>query len=148
MKKLFLILLLLIYTSIIANEQPKFAVIKSNKVNARSGPGTKYPINWTYIKKCEPVEIIASFDQWRKIRDYMGDGGWIHISMITSNKASVIIINEKINLYKDNDTKSPILAYLLKDVRCKVLKSKDKWCKLQCKDIIGWALKENLWGIE
>lgn len=148
MKKLLLIFAVFFLSTIIAEEISKFAVIKSGKVNARSGPGIKYPIKWTYIKKGEPVEITATFEQWREIKDYLGDKAWVHTSMITSKRLSVIITSPKINLYKDKNLNSYIIAYIMKDARCKVIKEKGVWCKLHCKNVKGWTLKEDLWGIE
>ena len=51
---------------------PRFVSIKSNEANARTGPGTNYPITWTFIKRYEPVEVIKEFQEWRLINDIDG----------------------------------------------------------------------------
>ena len=38
---------------------PRFAVLHADKVNLRAGPGDRYPIQWVYLRKDWPVEIIA-----------------------------------------------------------------------------------------
>ena len=38
---------------------PRFVSLRSNHINARSGPGARYPIEWVYMQKSAPVEIIA-----------------------------------------------------------------------------------------
>ena len=51
---------------------PRFVSLRSNHINARSGPGARYPIEWVYMQKSAPVEIIAEFELWRKIKDWQG----------------------------------------------------------------------------
>ena len=41
---------------------PRFASLRSNYINARSGPGARYPIEWVYMQKNAPVEIRAEFE--------------------------------------------------------------------------------------
>ena len=55
---------------------PRFVATKSSEVNARTGPGIKYPIEWIFIKKGEPLEITAEFEQWRYVKDIKGEGGF------------------------------------------------------------------------
>lgn len=70
---------------------PRFASIKSNEVNARSGPEIKSPIQWVFIKKGEPIEIIAEYEKWRQIRDIKGEGGWVHSSVVSGKRTVVIV---------------------------------------------------------
>ena len=56
---------------------PRFVSLRSETVNARSGPGTKYPIDWVYMQKSAPVEIIAEFENWRRSRDWQGSESWV-----------------------------------------------------------------------
>ena len=46
---------------------PRMVSLRSNMINARSGPGARYPISWVYRQKGAPVEITAEFELWRKI---------------------------------------------------------------------------------
>ncbi|MDD9332164.1 MAG: SH3 domain-containing protein, partial [Bartonella sp.] len=62
---------------------PRFASIKSARVNMRVGPGNNYPIIFTYQKQGLPIEIIQEYDQWRKVRDAEGDEGWIYQSLLS-----------------------------------------------------------------
>ena len=58
---------------------PRFVSLAADRVNVRFGPGRQYPVNWMFARKGLPVEIVAEFDTWRKIRDYDGEEGWIHV---------------------------------------------------------------------
>ena len=70
---------------------PRYVTIKFNEVNARTGPTEDCPIEWVFIKKDEPVEVIAEYDQWRKIRDINGEGGWVHSRVISGNRSVVFV---------------------------------------------------------
>lgn len=57
---------------------PRFVSLRSGEVNLRTGPGARYPVEWVLVYRHMPVEIIAEFDTWRKIRDWQGTVGWVH----------------------------------------------------------------------
>ena len=56
---------------------PRFASLRSDEVNVRTGPGTRYPVDWVFKRKTMPVEIVAEYENWRKIRDWQGASGWV-----------------------------------------------------------------------
>src|SRR5271163_3728839 len=45
---------------------PRFASLRSDKVNVRTGPGAQYPIEWVFERRGMPVEIVAEHDNYRK----------------------------------------------------------------------------------
>src|ERR1700687_1013091 len=51
---------------------PRFASLRSDEVNVRTGPGTRYPVDWVFKRKAMPAEIVAEYESWRKIRDWAG----------------------------------------------------------------------------
>ena len=63
--------------------------LKNNKVNVRLGPSKNYPIKFVYEKKYLPVVIIDEHYNWRKVRDYDNDTGWVHISQLSKIKTTV-----------------------------------------------------------
>lgn len=60
---------------------PRFASLRADKTNMRTGSGVRYPIDWVYQRPGLPVEIIAEYGNWRKVRDWLGAQGWAHQSM-------------------------------------------------------------------
>ncbi len=56
-------------------------VVKKDKCNIRSGPGTKF--NVTFIaEKGIPFKVINHKDLWIQIEHADGDRGWIHESLV------------------------------------------------------------------
>ena len=49
---------------------PRFVSLRSAEVNMRAGPSVRYPVEWVYRRAGLPVEVIAEFDTWRKVRDW------------------------------------------------------------------------------
>lgn len=124
---------------------PRFVSIKSSEANARKGPSLNADIDWVFIRKWEPVEVIEEYEQWRKIRDIKGEGGWVHSSVL-SNKRHIIITALTAFLYKSNDSNSAYIAKLHKNVRCILKKCKSSWCKVECDGLTGWLMGKDFWG--
>ena len=125
---------------------PRFASIKSNEVNARIGPTIKSSIEWVFIKKGEPVEIVAEYEQWRQIRDINGEGGWVHSSVL-SGKRSVIILGKEIVALTRSASNNKIVAKVSGNVRCVLNKCKEQYCQVSCQSHTGWLAKSLLWGV-
>ncbi|WP_342270087.1 SH3 domain-containing protein [Rickettsia endosymbiont of Orchestes rusci] len=145
-----LIIIALSFTAKAENKKlpiPRFASIKSNEVNARSGPTTKSLIEWIFIKKGEPVEIIAEYEQWRQVRDINGEGGWIHSSVLSGKRSVIIIGDKEAEFTRTANPNSKIIAKLMPNVRCALDKCKEDYCRIRCKDYIGWVSKKVIWGV-
>lgn len=133
---------------------PRFASIKSSEANIRTGPSTRYPILWVYVNVGEPVEIIAEFEQWRKIRDRLGDVGWIHKSML-SGVRNAIVKTDKKRKFQDlrlaPHAASNVIAKIEANSVGSVKKCKKNWCQLsfihEGDRVEGWLLREKIWGI-
>src|SRR5258708_8613926 len=69
---------------------PRFAALHADKVNLRAGPGDRYPIEWVYLRKEWPVEVVAQFDHWRRVRDWEGTEGWVHEKMLVNRRGVIV----------------------------------------------------------
>ena len=61
---------------------PRWAALKNAPVHARVGPGTKYPVEWEYLRQGLPVRIVDEFEHWRRVADWQGAEGWVHRSLL------------------------------------------------------------------
>ena len=129
---------------------PRFSSLKSNNISMRVGPGYNYSILWEYHRTHLPLEIIAEFEDWRKIRDYTGDTGWIHKSMM-SQKRYVLILQDNLMLRKGEDIDSKPVARFQKNALAQVIQCNALNCLLLAKTpastIKGWAPRRALWGL-
>lgn len=131
-----------------------YASIKSSEVNVRKGPNARYPIEWVFKKKGEPVEVIAQFEHWYKIKDFSGDEGWVKSTMLTKKRRGVI--NVKINndspslyalLYDKADVSSQVIAKISHSKRVDITKCNKNWCQIKIVNLSGWIEKFQLWGV-
>lgn len=126
---------------------PRYGTIKFNKVNARKGPTEHCPIEWVFIKKGEPVEVVAEYDQWRKIRDINNEGGWVHSRVLSSHRAVVFVSKKTISLLTSPNQYHQTVAKLTPQIRCSLYQCQQDWCKVNCNSYKGWIPKKFLWGI-
>lgn len=125
---------------------PRFATLRADEVNLRTGPGERYPIEWVFTRKGMPVEIVAEYDVWRKIRDWQGTEGWVHQRMIAANRA-VIVRGDTRPLYGDADAKSPVVARAEPGVIARLLECQGPWCRVESQNIRGWLRRSEIWGV-
>lgn len=126
---------------------PRFVTIKFDEVNARTGPTNDCPIEWVFIRKGEPVEIIAEYEQWRKVRDISGEGGWIHSSALSSKRSVILIAKNIMPLIGSPGDYNDIVIKLKPNIRCNLIKCKDEWCQIVCKSYKGFIARKFLWGV-
>ena len=92
-----------------ANEPKKFLSLKNDEVNVREGPSIDYPIKLVYNKKFLPVQILDSWDNWKKIRDFEDNSGWIHVSLLSGKRTAINKLKNSI-IFTSNTIYSKPLA--------------------------------------
>jgi SH3-like domain-containing protein len=124
---------------------PRFVSLRSDEVNLRTGPGVRYPVEWVLQRRNMPVEVLAEFENWRKIRDWQGTEGWVHQSMVSGRRYA--IITEQIRaLRRQPDANSPAVARLEAGVVAQILECKEQWCRLDANGFKGWLTRGEFWG--
>lgn len=145
----FLILLLLAAPAALAAglPLPRWASLKSDDINARTGPGLRYPIAWVYRKSGLPVEIIEEFGAWRRIRDADGTLGWVHESMVTAKRTAMVTGKEAhVVRFDPSETARPMMKVDPKVV-ARLVECRREWCRIQAAGHKGWIEKQYLWGV-
>jgi SH3-like domain-containing protein len=127
---------------------PRFVSLRSDEVNLRTGPGVRYPVDWIYTRRDLPVEVIAEFEAWRKIRDWQGAEGWVHQSMLSARRMVVVTGSQRL-LRAEPDEKSPALAKLDANVVGRLFSCpKAKiYCRVDVDNIQGWLKRDEFWGV-
>jgi SH3-like domain-containing protein len=127
---------------------PRFVSLRTNPINLRTGPGVRYPVDWVYVRRHLPVEVIGEFDTWRQLRDKDGTEGWVHQSMI-SGKRSAIVTQEPRPLKRTGEDGAETIATLEQGVivnlqRCPAA---TVYCRVEVNGLQGWLKRDQLWGI-
>ena len=127
---------------------PRYVSLRASEVNMRTGPGVRYPVDWVYQRKHMPVEVIAQFGTWRKIRDVQGAQGWIHQSML-SGARFVTITGQIRTLRRQANAKSNPVARIEPGAIAELLICPEGtgWCKVSADDHQGWLRRVEFWGL-
>ena len=129
---------------------PRFVSLKRARVNVRRGPSSEHKIAWIFTRKALPVEIIAEFEHWRRIRDSDGQEGWVYQSLLAGHRTVTIAPWRKNNptkMYTKPDTASNIVAKVDSGVVGEVKKCTGKWCLVNIDGYNGWVSQAMLWGV-
>jgi SH3-like domain-containing protein len=126
---------------------PRFAALRSDEVNLRAGPGTRYPIDWVYKRRDLPVEIEREFEVWRLVVDPEGMKGWMHQATLTGHRSCIVVGQERLLRRKPEDDAAPI-ARLKPGVIGHIMHcdAGADWCRVQVDAYRGWLKREEFWG--
>jgi SH3-like domain-containing protein len=129
---------------------PRFVSLKRSKVNVRRGPSNEHKIAWIFKFKGLPVEIIAEFEHWRRIRDSEGQEGWVYQSLLTGKRMISVAPWRKgaaIQLRDEPTPAATVLANVSAGAVGEVKKCTGNWCNVALGSYQGWISQSMLWGV-
>lgn len=138
---------------------PRFASTRSEPINIRVGPGTKYEVAWTYLKSGVPVEIVQEFDTWRKIRDVDGSEGWVHQNLLSGTRvgyATPLTANGEAALRSGPSDDATLRARLGAGFKVTIKQCDGDWCEVtattqdagqRSANYSGYLHQAELWGV-
>lgn len=126
---------------------PRFASLRTDEVNMRRGPGTRYPIEWVYHRRQLPVEIEREFEVWRLVEDPDGVKGWVHQATLVGRRSFIIRGKMETMVDAPRDGAAAV-ARLEPGVvgRLRSCAADSDWCRVQVGDHTGWLKREQFWG--
>ena len=123
----------------------KRLAVSVGKANIRSGPGTDHDILWS-VGKYYPLDVLKKSGSWYKVRDFEGDEGWVHLSLLKKIPA-VTVKPPLVNVREGPGTTFGVLFQAEKGVSFKRLQKKGKWFKVEHADgETGWIHESLVWG--
>lgn len=128
---------------------PRMVSLRSSLINARSGPGTRYPIEWVYKQKGAPVEIVSEFELWRKIKDWDGSESWVHKAMLSERRFVRVTEPGENNIYAKPEEGAKVIAKVEDGAVGEVEECPDKkgMCLIKFDNVKGWMQRGGLFGI-
>jgi SH3-like domain-containing protein len=126
---------------------PRFAALRSDEVNLRAGPGTRYPIEWVYKRRELPVEIQREFEVWRLVQDPDGTKGWVHSATLTGRRSFIVTATDA-TLRRDAQDGAAPVAVLKPGVvgHIRACQANADWCQVQVGDYRGYLRRSQFWG--
>jgi SH3-like domain-containing protein len=136
---------------------PRFVSLKTDKVNLREGPSKDHRTRWVFQRAGLPVEIIAEFENWRRIRDSEGADGWVWHSLLSGRRTALVSPWEKpsakpLALREAAEENAAPIALLQPGVVAGVKRCGDSWCRLTVTLpsgglAEGYMPQDKLWGV-
>lgn len=139
--------LVLLMTIPAAFAAPGMKSITRDKVNVRTGPGQTHDVFYR-APLGYPVEIERSRGDWLCIKDWEGDSGWVHRSLV-GNVRTIVVLRDEVNLRRGPGLRQPVLNKTTRGKIYKVLSSKNGWFQLGYYDTnedAGWVRGDLVWG--
>jgi len=127
---------------------PRYVSLRATEVNMRTGPGVQYPVEWVYRRQHLPIEIIAEYGTWRKVRDWQGTQGWVHQSMLAGRRT--FIVTDKVRTVRARpEAESQGVARLEAGVIGRLLAcpTDSGWCRVEVEGREGWLRRVEFWGV-
>src|SRR4051812_34824947 len=136
---------------------PRYVSLKSDRVNLREGPSKDHRTSWVFQRAGLPVEIIAEFETWRRIRDSEGTEGWVLHSLLSGRRTALVTPWAKaeatpLPLYERAEERAEVVAKLQPGVIANVRQCTGTWCRIvvvtpKARDLTGWVRQDRLWGV-
>lgn len=131
---------------------PRYVSLKSDRVNLREGPSKEHRTRWIYQRAGLPVEIIAEFETWRRVRDADGAEGWVLHSLLSGRRTALVAPwskakDERFPLRASADEAAATLAQLEPNVIASILTCSGSWCRVSIGKVVGFVRQERLWGV-
>ncbi|WP_445502664.1 SH3 domain-containing protein [Microvirga sp. G4-2] len=136
---------------------PRYVSLKTDRVNLREGPSKDHRTAWVFQRAGLPVEIIAEYETWRRIRDSEGTEGWVLHSLLSGRRTALVMPWAKkgeppISLLDRPDPKAGVIAQMQPGVITNVKACDGRWCRILiamdgARDLDGYVQQEKLWGV-
>jgi SH3-like domain-containing protein len=129
---------------------PRFVSLKAGKVYVRQGPTKDHAVAFVYRRAGEPVEIVAEYDNWRRIRDSEGAEGWVWHSLLSGRRFALVAPWAKeaaLPLRVRAGANERLSANLEPKVLVEVRRCDGAWCRVEGEGFDGWMEQDRLWGV-
>jgi SH3-like domain-containing protein len=126
---------------------PRFVSLKGSEGNARRGPGLTHRIDWVFTRSGMPLRITAEFENWRRVEDFEGAGGWVHYSLLSGSRTAQVTLD----MAEFRDTPADdatVVAQAETGVIGRILECQPDWCRVALEGTRGWVRKTAIWGVK
>ena len=126
---------------------PRWVTVKAARVNVRRGPALDLEVLWTYVKPGVPVEVIAEYDTWRRIRDADGGTGWVKAAMLDGRRNVTVKGNVNTAILRAPKADADAVAFAEPGLVAKLVACEGEWCEISTRGYDGFVTRDRLWGV-
>jgi SH3-like domain-containing protein len=126
---------------------PRWVTVKAGRVNVRRGPTLEQDVLWTYVKSGTPVEVIAEYDAWRRIRDADGQTGWVKGAMLDGKRNVMVTGRVNTAILDAPKADAEAVAFAEPGLVAKLVACTGEWCEISSRGYEGFVARDRLWGV-
>lgn len=125
---------------------PRFVSLKGAEARARRGPGSDHRVDWVYQRPGLPMKVTAEYENWRRVEDHEGVGGWMHYALLSSSRTA-ITTHDMAEIRSKPESGAMIVAQSEAGAILRLLECEPEWCRIAKDGVRGWLPKAALWGV-
>ena len=81
----------------LGNRRHVFPGALAEKIHQRSRgelvcPGLTHRVDWVFTRAGMPLKITAEYENWRRVEDFEGAGGWVHYSLLSGVRTVMVTL--------------------------------------------------------
>ncbi|MDP2740779.1 MAG: SH3 domain-containing protein [Pseudorhodobacter sp.] len=126
---------------------PRYVTLKTGAGNARRGPGLTHRIDWVFTRAGMPLRLTAEYENWRRVEDAEGAGGWVHYTLLSGVRAA-LVAQDLAEFHVGPDDSTTVVVQAELGVIARLLACQPDWCRLRVEGEKGWVRKTALWGVD
>jgi SH3-like domain-containing protein len=126
---------------------PRFVSMRAESANARRGPSLDQRVDWAFVRRGLPLEVVAEHGQWRRVRDAEGYGGWVHHTLLSGARTALVTGEAPVPLRADPEEGAPVRAVAEPGVVGRLEACDGGWCEIDAGGVDGWLPRTALWGV-
>src|SRR3569832_1583860 len=125
-----------------------YASLRSNKVYLREGPTFQHRILFIYERKDYPVDVLASYETWRRVRDADGTVGWVSQSLLSDARTVLVIGKGRADVRDAPYAAGAVIAKAEPGVVARLKACKPQFCEISASGLKGWIDRTRIWGVD
>lgn len=126
---------------------PRYVSLKGAEARARRGPGADHRVDWIYQRPGLPLKVTAEYENWRRVEDAEGVGGWMHYALLSPTRTAMVV-QDLAELRSSPDPGAAVLARAETGVIARIHECRPDWCRISRDGLRGWVPKTALWGVD
>jgi SH3-like domain-containing protein len=126
---------------------PRFVSMRGETANVRRGPSLDQRVDWAFLRRGLPLEVIAEHGQWRRVRDAEGYGGWVHHTLLSGARTALVLGEAPVPLRADPAEGAAVRALAEPGVVGRLEACAGAWCAIDAGGVEGWLPRAALWGV-
>lgn len=125
---------------------PRYVTLKTGEGNARRGPGLAHRIDWVFKRAGMPLMVTAEHENWRRVEDAEGAGGWVHYTLLSGTR-SILVTEDMAEVRSSPQAGAQVVMQAEAGVVARLLACRDGWCRVATPAGRGWLPERSIWGV-